>query len=391
MPKLKATPVVYKGMTPEDVLSFEINPNWDQLYKPRHVKKNGDFIMSMETYTDEMYYRLYSGNVRSEYPHTVENNIGDVVVGTIISIDRKYITLEAHGKSQIYCLVRDESPIVLKELRIGMDVDFIVESVEYKPAFVVNGNISKIWFAKLANQVLTEVVHTQTPVMATVKNWTPAGYECTFEWSGEKEAFLPNTNAGVNRLINPKELIGQTFEVLVEEWSSDNNNWIISRKSYLETLIEDKLDTIDLDIEYTGIVTGSAKYGVFVEFEGCLTGMIHKANLLPERQEDFRENYTPGTEIKFFIKEIVNRKIILTQVDRESLWDTIKKGNKLSGIVKEVKSFGVLVILDAETMGLIHTSELDKAHTNFKAGDMIQVQVIAISREDRKIFLKPLI
>jgi hypothetical protein len=41
----------------------------------------------------------------------------------------------------------------------------------------------------------------------------------------------------------------------------------------------------------------------------------------------------PG-QIEFYIKEIIKNKIILTQVLRETLWDTIKNGQVIEVVLK---------------------------------------------------------
>ena len=77
----------------------------------------------------------------------------------------------------------------------------------------------------------------------------------------------------------------------------------------------------------------------------------------------------------------------MTQILRESLWDTIKIGQTLEGKVKDNKQFGSLIILDDETIGLVHTSELEKSSRQVKAGEMVKVKVISVDRMNRKIFL----
>jgi len=122
--------------------------------------------------------------------------------------------------------------------------------------------------------------------------------------------------------------------------------------------------------------------------------MIHKANVHPEWQEKLGE-IKPGFQIDFYIKEIVKDpkgnpmrdKIILTQILRETLWDTIKNGQILKGVVRDTKQFGTLVSLDDETMGLIHTSEMDKIGKKFTPGQELNVKVLSVDRSSRKIFL----
>ena len=114
--------------------------------------------------------------------------------------------------------------------------------------------------------------------------------------------------------------------------------------------------------------------------------MIHKTNLNPELAEKMHL-IQPGMEIEFYIKEIIKNKIILTQILRESIWDSIKIGQVISGVVKERKSFGVLVRLDDETCGLVHTSELEKISKKLIDGDDVKVRVLSTDRLNRKIFL----
>jgi len=94
---------------------------------------------------------------------------------------------------------------------------------------------------------------------------------------------------------------------------------------------------------------------------------------------------------KVVIKEIIKDrhipKLILTQVLRESLWDNIKNNQVLTGKVKDVKQFGTLVNLDDETVGLIHTSEMEKLKSKFQSGQEIKVKVLSVDRSSRKIFL----
>jgi predicted RNA-binding protein with RPS1 domain len=116
--------------------------------------------------------------------------------------------------------------------------------------------------------------------------------------------------------------------------------------------------------------------------------MIHKANI----REDFRDKIReikPGTEIDFYVKDIVKggNQIILTQFLQESLWDTIRVGDKINGKVLSVKPFGALIELDYETNGLIQTTYINKNNRILKYGDKINVIIISIIRDERKIYL----
>ena len=176
-------------------------------------------------------------------------------------------------------------------------------------------------------------------IIATVKSINPAGYDIEINRDGYCiQAFMPNTLAGVNKLWDPESIIGKSFEVCVESFSDEKGTYIVSRRKYLSSLIPVEIKKLNTETVYSGHVTGTTKFGVFVEFNECLTGMVHITNINPIFADKL-DQIMPGTQIEFYVKEIIRDKIILTQILKESLWDSISIGQKIDGIVKEIKSF----------------------------------------------------
>lgn len=272
----------------------------------------------------------------------------------------------------------------LKNSQIGDIIDVLIVHVNHDD-FYIKGSISTL-YENQAHQTLQSLQDGES-VTAHIKSLNPAGYDVELSRGGVTlQGFMPNTLAGINKLYDPTSIVGQTFEVMIETYSDSDGTYIVSRRKYLQSLIPAAIKELNFDISYTGFVTGTTPFGVFVEFNECLTGMIHKANLNPDWQERISE-IKPGFQIDFYIKEVVREKIILTQILRESLWDNIKNGQILDGIVRDTKQFGTLVNLDEETVGLIHTSELDKLKTKFQSGQELKVKVLSVDRNSRKIFL----
>lgn len=281
----------------------------------------------------------------------------------------------------------------LKNTQIGDSVDVFILSVD-ENNYDIRGSVSAIYESKARTEIFTFNHEHGVPVLCDVKDLTPAGYFVEIYWEKVTlQGFMPNTLAGINKLSNPESLLGQSLEVMIESFSKEEGTYIVSRRRFLQTLIPQAMSKLQNGVVYTGNVTGTTQFGVFVEFtpegEGtpkCLTGMIHKTNLQQELQ-DRLQDIPAGAEIEFYIKEIIKDKIILTQVLRETLWDTIRVGQVLQGKVRDLKNFGALVTLDPETNGLIHTSELDKSTKAIKSGEDVKVKVIAVERMNRKIYL----
>ena len=272
----------------------------------------------------------------------------------------------------------------LKYTNIGDTIDILISDVN-ETVYLIKGSIASIYESR-AHENLKSLKEGES-VSAHIKSLNPAGYEIEIFHSGVTlPGFMPNTLAGINKLVNSSSIVGKKFEVMIESYSEQEGTYIVSRRRYLQTLIPNAVKQLTQETVYNGHVTGTTPFGVFVEFNECLTGMIHKANVHPDWQDKLTE-IQPGFQIEFYVKEIIKDKIILTQILRETLWDNIKNGQIIEGVVKETKQFGTLVNLDSETVGLIHTSEMDKLGKKFTAGQAIKVKVLSTDRNSRKIFL----
>ena len=271
-----------------------------------------------------------------------------------------------------------------KNLNLNDMIDVLITDVN-QDAFMIKGSVSSLYESR-AHAKLKALVEGES-VMVTVKSLNPAGYDVELNHGGVTlPGFMPNTLAGINKLHDPMSIVGQTFSVMIESYAQNEGTYIVSRRKYLQTLIPEAVKELEYNKVYQGHVTGTTPFGVFVEFNECLTGMIHKANVNPEWAEKLT-SITPGFEIDFYIKEVIKDKIILTQILRETLWDNIKNGQIIEGTVKDTKAFGTLVNLDDETVGLIHTSEMEKLGKKFSQGQDIKVKVLSVDRMSRKIFL----
>lgn len=316
-------------------------------------------------------------------------NKGDIISAEYQGLNANQHVFHVPGyKDDIRVENRTSESKYLKNVSEGDFVDVLIVNVDNNH-FYIRGSISELYESR-AHQNLKSLEEGAS-VTAHIKSLNPAGYDVELMHGGVTlPGFMPNTLAGINKLHDPNSIVGQTFEVMIESYAEQEGTYIVSRRKYLQTLIPEAVKNLEYNVTYDGHVTGTTPFGVFVEFNECLTGMIHKANINPEWQERINE-IKPGFEITFYIKEIIRDKylpkLILTQILRETLWDTIKNGQVIEGSVKDVKPFGTLVNLDEETVGLIHTSEMEKLKKKFTPGQDLKVKVLSVDRTSRKIFL----
>jgi ribosomal protein S1 len=272
----------------------------------------------------------------------------------------------------------------LQNIQVGDSIDLLIVNID-EDNYEIHGSLVEL-YENRAREILTQI-EDDAFVTGLIKEMTPAGYSVDLFFEGVTLAgFMPNTLAGINKLYNPESILGQTLELMIESFSYDEGTYIVSRRKYLQSLIPNAIKELEGGKIYVGNVTGTTEFGVFVEFNECLTGMIHKTNIHPDWSDKLSQ-ITPGLKIEFYIKEIIKDKIILTQILRETLWDTIKIGQVTEAKVKDIKPFGALVSLDEETNGLIHSSEIEKSNQKLTVGNSIKVKIIAVDRMNRKIFL----
>jgi len=309
---------------------------------------------------------------------------GEVVTVMYVGYTAAAFNFEGGYKDFVRVEDKPSEAKYLQNTEIGDYVDLLIVDID-EDNYHIKGSLVEL-YENRARQILTELEEGQS-VDAFVKEITPAGYTVDLHFEGVTLAgFMPNTLAGINKLYNPESIVGQTFEVMIESFAKDEGTYIVSRRKYLQSLIPQAIRELEHGKLYVGNVTGTTDFGVFVEFNNCLTGMVHKTNMNPESGISLSQ-ITPGLTIEFFIKEIIKDKIILTQILRETLWDTIKIGQTITGKIRDIKPFGALVTLDSETNGLIHTSELEKSSQKLSNGQDVKVKVIAVDRGSRKIFL----
>jgi ribosomal protein S1 len=315
---------------------------------------------------------------------------GKVVSAEYLGLSGDQHIFESFGlKDYIRVDNKPQESKYLKSAEKGDIIDVLIAEVNNQN-FYIRGSLVEL-YETIAHADLKSLEE-GTAVKVKVISTNPAGYDIEVLHGGATlPGFMPNTLAGINKLHDPESIVGDIFDVMIESFAEQEGTYIVSRRKYLQTLIPDAIKELEYEVAYTGTVTGTTRFGVFVEFNDCLTGMIHNTNINPEWADRLSE-IKPGFQIDFYIKEIIKQKgrdpkIILTQVLRETIWDNIRNGQEIDGVIKEVKPFGALVILDEETMGLIHTSEIQKINRSFESGEELKVKVLSVDRQSRKIFL----
>lgn len=350
-----------------------------------------------DDYTTKEIEAMFEAYETGSFNYNINLAKGEILDAKLKRVTKTDYIFDIGYKDEVYVeRKRDEERFLAEyadssgNLLLDTMVEIQITDIKTDP-YLIKGSLSSINL----NNVLDEMKECDRTreFNAHVDEMLSAGFNVTVNCDGFKiKGFMPNLLAGINRL-NQKELDalnGQDIKVMIESFTEDRGTFIVSRKRYLQSLIPEKISKLVTKNEkgehllFKGVVTGTTKFGVFVEFDG-LTGMIHVDNMLETTKANFRD-LKQGEVIDFYVKDIVDTKLILTQIIKETIWDVIDVKQVYDGIVVCEKSFGYLVRLDEETVGLISKKELDKDKTLSKDAK-VKVSVTNVSKKDRKISL----
>ena len=361
------------------------------------LKNTGKYnVYSHEPYAQDL-LDLLNGYEEAK-PAQMQVEVGEIYSGTIYSINEEWVAVDIGYRENVYVNVLKEEISVRGLFVPDAEVKIQVLQMGGGRGFVL-GSISAGIKSAVVKEIMESIKDGATGYMGTVSQMIPGGgYIVTVQGV---ECFMPGSLAGINKLADFESIVGSNMYVVPVSFSEKRGTIVVSHREYLKAMIPSKIEALkeNLTQDLTGKVTGSAKYGVFVEFDECLTGMIHVNDLTPELLKAHRaREIKPGDDIAFKIKEVVsNEKIILTQLDAKpvvDLWDgitdRIKTPSEIVGTVRAVKDYGIFVDIEKGVAGLLHISEIEDVIDleTIKPGDNITVQVTRIDADSRKIFLK---
>lgn len=359
------------------------------------VKTNGATKVFYQGADAQKWFDLYEG-VMADFKAVIEPN--EHYDGTIYSMSNDWAMLDVGHREMVYIDLGREPSSIRNLITVGAKFTVRVLSTKNQKGFIL-GSISEGMRQTIINDLKKSIESGNTAYIGTVTSMIPGGgYMVNIQGI---DCFMPGSLAGANKLADFESIIGTEMYVVPVSYSYEKGTVVVSHRKYLQAMIPnevEKLKSVAKDQVFTGEVTGSAKFGIFIEFNGCLTGMIHINDLNDEWAAKLEaKEVNPGDAIEFNIKEIISeKKIMLTQKEEVEVinpWDGLAaKYNvpvSVQGTVKATKDYGIFITIEEGIVGLLHISELEDIDTStIKKGDPITVTVTRIDEASRKVFLK---
>ncbi len=233
-----------------------------------------------------------------------------------------------------------------------------------------------------------------------VKNITDFG---VFIDLGGVDGLLHITDMSWGRIRHPSEMVslGEKIDVKILDFDENTSRISLGLKQMTPYPWENIEQKYPIGKKVTGRVVSITDYGAFVELEKGIEGLIHISEM------SWTQHIKHPSKI-MNVNDMVDAVVLSVDKDNEKIslgikqmepdpWLTIDEkypiGKVVGGKVRNLTAFGAFVELEEGIDGLVHISDMSWTkriqHPSevMKKGDRVDVKVIKIDHENRRISL----
>jgi small subunit ribosomal protein S1 len=233
-----------------------------------------------------------------------------------------------------------------------------------------------------------------------VKNITDYG---AFVDLGGIDGLLHITDMSWGRINHPADIIKVGDEIKVKVLKFDNDKERVSLG--MKQLTPDPWETVDqtypIGSKWSGRVVSITDYGVFVELETGVEGLVHVSEMAWTKKPRHPSKMVHiSEEIDVMVLNVdKDQKRVSLGIKqlRSNPWDVIAErypeGTKIEGKIRNVTDFGIFVGIDEGIDGLVHISDISWTqrikHPGefYKKGQTVQAVVLNIDKENERFSL----
>lgn len=237
-------------------------------------------------------------------------------------------------------------------------------------------------------------------VEGTIKNLTDYG---AFVDIGGIDGLLHVTDMSWGRLNRPSDLFkaGDTVQVKILKLDREKEKVSLGYKQLLPDPWSTVVEVYPVDSKIKGKVSSVTDYGVFVELEPGVEGLVHVSEVSwSKRSKTPKRMFKNGEEVEVQVLGVDTdeRRISLGMKQlQENPWDTVDQkysvGTKVRGKVRNLTDFGAFVELEDGIDGLVHISDItwDKKIKHpkdvLKKDDEVDAIVTSIDKRGQRLSL----
>jgi len=295
----------------------------------------------------------------------------------------------------------DVKPIRDYDVYVGKNMEFKVVKInqEFRNVVVSHKALIEAELEEQKKQIISGLEKGQV-LEGTVKNITSYG---VFIDLGGVDGLIHITDLSWGRVNHPEEIVelDQKLNVVILDFDDDKKRIALGLKQ-LQPHPWDALNTeLNVGDKVSGKVVVMADYGAFVEIAAGVEGLIHVSEMSWSQHLRSAQDFMKvGDKIEALILTLDREERKMSLGIKQMMpdpWDAIEAkfavATKHKAKVRNFTNFGVFVELEEGVDGLIHISDLSwqkkiKHPSEFcKVGDEMEVVVLEIDRENRRISL----
>jgi len=233
-----------------------------------------------------------------------------------------------------------------------------------------------------------------------VKNVTEYG---AFVDLGGIDGLLHLTDLSWGRVKHPSDLVKpeQELDVIILKFDKEKQRVSLGLKQLIPDPWAHASEKYLAGGKYQGKVVGVVDYGVFVELEQGIEGLVHVSELSWSKKAQHPSKVAKvGEEVDVVVLDInpKERRVSLgiKQAQPDPWLLTAEKypiGTVVTGKVRNIAEFGAFIEIEDGFDGLVHVSDVSwterikNPHEVFKKGEPITAKVLKIDPENRRVSL----
>lgn len=323
--------------------------------------------------------------------------VGRLATGTVVRVDSDGVLVDIGYKSDGLVPPYEFTEHEIKKFKAGDKIEVILDQLESLEGNVVlsyeKAKALKAWDS------IIKLYEEGKPVEGVVTHKVKGGLSVDIGIP----AFLPGSQIDLQRVVDFDQYVGQSITANVIKLNKKRGNVIISRRKFLFDQRSEArkkiLETLQENQVIKGVVKNITNYGAFIDIGG-VDGLLHITDMtwgrIAHPSELVRIGETIAVKVLSFDKS--NEKISLglkqlTDNPWEKVAESLKAGEKIKGIISSITDYGLFIEIAKGVEGLVHISEvswtdrINDLSKKFKVGEPIEVLVVSVDKENRRMSL----
>jgi small subunit ribosomal protein S1 len=295
----------------------------------------------------------------------------------------------------------DIRPIKDLDKFVGQTLDFNVLKYDRKRNNVVLSRRSIVSSEREAEKKdILKSIQEGNIVEGVIKNITDYGI---FIDLGGIDGLLHVTDISWGRIAKPAENFhkGEKIKTKVLSFDGEKERVSLGLKQLMDNPWEKIIEKYPVGSIVEGKVVNLTDYGVFVELESGVEGLVHISEMYWTREIKHPSKVLNIDEIiKVMVLEVnpeTKRISLSLKQTTPNPWEKLKEkypvGTVVKGVVRNITNFGVFVGIEEKIDGLIHVSDISWKHRvthpseYFKKGQEVEAVVLNVDVENEKFSL----